>query len=154
MPVATPEDARDYMLDLFKLGWDAGSPSLNGGVIPTVEYQNIEEVNGISPLSTGNVPWVRVKIRHITASQRSFGPVGSRIFTKWGTITIQVFTPKGKQGLVLADRLGNVALSAIEGKTTITGDILFRDAVYREAGVDGSWFQGNITATFEYDTVK
>lgn len=148
----TPEDARDYILDRFRAVWIAGTPAVNAGTVPEVEYQNVDP--GQSPLAKGNTAWARVRVRHEAGEQRSLGEPGARVFTRYGVVTVQVFVPNGKQGLVLVDRLGNVALSAFEGEETSAGNVWFRNTAYREAGVDNGWFQANVTAEFEYDTVK
>lgn len=148
----TFEQARDYILDKFKLAWDTNSPTVNGGSAPDVEYQNIAPEK--AHLGKGNKAWARATVRHATGEQRSMGTPGNRIFTRRGVVTIQIFTPAGKQGLVLADRLGKVAVDAFEGEETSTGDVWFRNVTYREVGVDGNWFQVNALAEFEYDAVK
>lgn len=154
----TYEEARDYILDKFKAAWDA--PAVKslmqsggyGNVTPEVEYQNVKQDK--NPLSSGNKPWARAVVRHATGEQRSMGSPGNRIFTRRGVVTIQIFVPVGKQGLVLADRLGKVAADAFEGEETSTGNVWFRNTTYREVGVDGNWFQVNALAEFEYDAVK
>jgi hypothetical protein len=148
----TPEDARDYILDRFRAVWIAGTPAVNSNVVPEVEYQNVDPKE--SSLADGNKAWARITVRHASGEQRSLGEPGSRVFTRHGVVTVQVFVPSGKQGLGLVDRLGNVALSAFEGEETSAGNVWFRNAAYREAGVDNAWFQSNVTAEFEYDTVK
>lgn len=148
----TYEEARDYILDKFKADWDANTPAVNAGEVPSVEYQNVKPDK--NPLSAGNKPWARITVRHATGEQRSMGPPGGRIFTRRGVVTVQVFVPTGKQGLVLADRLGKVAADAFEGEETSTGNVWFRNTTYREVGVDGNWFQVNALAEFEYDAVK
>ena len=148
----TYEEARDFILDKFKLAWDANAPAVNGGQVPKVEYQNVSPAQ--PALADGNKAWARVSVRHSSGSQRSMGPVGGRIFTRRGVVTVQVFVPAGKQGLVLADRLGKVAADAFEGEETSAGSVWFRNVTYREVGVDNGWFQVNAVAEFEYDAVK
>lgn len=148
----TYEEARDYILDKFKAAWDANARTVNGGQTPAVEYQNVEPSK--SPLADGNKAWARVTVRHNSGEQRSMGEPGARVFTRRGLVTVQIFVPAGKQGLVLADRLGKVAADAFEGEETSTGNVWFRNVAYREVGVDNGWFQVNATAEFEYDAVK
>lgn len=147
----TYEEARDFILDKFKVAWDANTSVINGSV-PAVEYQNVSPSK--NPLADGNKAWARVTVRHATGEQRSMGTAGGRIFTRYGIVTIQIFVPTGKQGLVLADRLGKVAVDAFEGEETSTGNVWFRNVTYREVGVDGNWFQVNVIAEFEYDVTK
>lgn len=148
----TFEEARDVILDLFKARWDADTPAITGSFVPEVEYPNVDPKE--SPLAKGNKAWARVSLRHATGRQRSMGAPGNRIFQRNGVVTVQIFVPTGKQGLVIADRLGKVAVDAFEGEETSAGNVWFRNATYREVGVDGAWFQVNATAEFEYDLVK
>jgi cyanophycinase-like exopeptidase len=148
----TYEEARDYILDKFKVAWDANSPAVNGGAVPAVEYQNVQPSK--APLADGNKAWARITVKHSSSEQRSMGTPGNRVFTRRGVVTVQVFVPAGKQGLVLADRLGKVAADAFEGEETSTGNVWFRNVAYREIGVDNGWFQVNALAEFEYDAVK
>lgn len=148
----TYEEARDFILDKFKLAWDANAPAVNGGTAPKIEYQNIEPAK--SALADGNKAWARVVVKHASSNQRSLGVPGQRIFTRRGVVTVQIFVPAGKQGLVLADRLGKVVADAFEGEETSTGNVWFRNVTYREVGVDNGWFQVNAVAEFEYDAVK
>lgn len=152
MTTLTYEEARDYILEKFKTAWDANSPAVNGGDIPYVEYQNVHP--GQAPLSKGNKAWARITVRHAFSNQRSFGGIGQRIFTRAGRVMVQIFVPAGKQGLVLADRLGKVATDAFEGDETAAGSIWFRNVTYSEIGIDNNWFQVNVGLDFEYDTLK
>lgn len=146
------EEARDHILDVFKAAWDAGAASVNAGHTPTVEYQNVAPAQ--APLGVGNEAWARIMVRHLDGEQRTIGATDGRVFSRHGLVTVQVFVPAGKQGLVLADRLGKVAADAFEGKETAVGAVWFRNVAYREVGVDGAWFQVNVTAEFEYHVVK
>jgi hypothetical protein len=149
MAIQTNEDARDYILAKFKTAWDANAAAVNGGTVPEVEWPNIPTSR---PLSEGNEPWARIVVKHTLGSQRSLGEKPNRRFQRDGIVLVQVFVPAAKRGLVTGDRLGNVALDAFEGEES--GDVWFRDAVLAEIGVDGNWYQFNVTATFEYDVVK
>jgi len=151
MASLTAEQARDYILAKFKAAWDANSPAVNDGAAPPVEYPNMPQQ---PHLADGLVPWARVYVRHTSSDQSSLGAVGQRRFTRYGIVTVQVFVPAGKQGLVRADRLGKVALDAFEGEETSTGDVWFRSALCREVGVVDDWYQMNVTAEFTYDFVK
>lgn len=149
MAITSNEEARDAILDRFKAAWDANSAAHADGVVPPVEWPD-EPVD--PPLSQGSVPWARVLVKHNVSGQTSLGEENGRRFTRRGIVIVQVFTPAGKRGLLTGDRLGKVALDAFEGEES--GDVWFRDAVQREIGVDGAWYQTNVTAEFQYDVVK
>lgn len=143
----TPEQARDDILTAFAAAWASKTPAVNGGAVPPVKYDQV--ASSEPPQDT---PWARVTVMHATGTQRSMGTVGSRLFSRTGVVTVQVFVPGG-QGLALADRLGKIALDAFEGQHT-PGDVWFRDATLREVGPDGPWWQTNVVATFAYDEQK
>ena len=148
--IETHEAARDAILDKFKAAWDAGTPAVNGGDIPSVEWPNVDPPD--PPLTEGNAPWARVTVRHGPGGQATLGEAGARRFSRTGTVTVQIFVPAAKRGLVTGDRLGNVALSAFEGERS--EDVWFSDVEMREVGVDGAWHQTNVSATFNYEVVK
>ena len=149
----TAEEATDYILAKFKTAWDANAGAFNGGTVPDVEWPRVAiDEDDKGHLSKGNKPWARIRVQHNAGEQRSMGEKPNRRFTKYGIVTVQVFTPAGKRGSVTGYRLGNVALDAFEGEES--GDVWFRNAVLREVGVDGHWDQMNVYAEFEYDTVK
>lgn len=52
----------------------------------------------------------------------------------------------------LATDLAVVARHAFEGKHV--GDVWFRNARIEEIGVDGAWFQTNVTVDFMYDEIR
>lgn len=154
--IKNSEMARDYIQDQFWEYWQANAKQVNNGVLPEVEWANIprEDSNGkpLKPLSEGNKPWARVTTRHNGGEQRAFGEPPNRRFRRMGVVIVQVFTPAGKRGLVTGDRLGNVALDAFEGN--MSGDVWFKNATQTEVGIDGAWYQVNVSAEFEYDVTK
>jgi hypothetical protein len=146
------ESATDQILAQFRAAWIAGAGAANsnyGSVVPAVEWPNVA-VDG-PPLTDGNVPWARINLQHGRRGQRAMGGSAGNLYTATGIVTVQIFVPSGKQGLVNPQRLGKVALDAFEGKRT--ADVLFRNAEYREVGAKGPWFQANVMADFTYDAV-
>jgi hypothetical protein len=146
----TIEGAYDDILGLFKAAWSVNAPPLNGGAAPPVEWPNVPV--GDPQLSAGNTPWARVTVQHHLRSQHAMGGPAGSVYTATGTVTIQIFVPLAKRGLVDLARLSKVAVDAYEGKRT--PEVWFRNVNYREVGEHGGWFQANVTADFSYDVVK
>jgi hypothetical protein len=145
---ATPEQARDAILDLFKTAWDTGSAPLNGGVAVPVVWTNIDP-GAHQPKDS---PWARITVRHSGGGQSTLAEPLDQRNELSGTVFVQIFTPVGIRGQTLADRLGKIALETFEGATA--GAVWFRRVQLREVGPDGPWYQINVSADFAYDQVK
>lgn len=150
MSLLTFDSARDEILGLFKTDWDANTPAANGGQVPTVRWPGVDA--GSPPPSDG--PWARIVVRHATSRQSTFGETGNRRFTRPGLVTVQVFTPlTAGGGLSLAEKLAIIARNAFEGRGTASG-IWFRNVRIQEIGEDGTWYQMNVLAEFQYDELR
>ena len=146
------EDAYDEMFGLINSAWEAGAPAVNGGTAPPIEWPNMQGDG--PPLNDGNAPWARVSILHDPngRDRHSLGGSIGSVFTARGTLTVQIFCPTGKQGLVGPARLGKVLLDAFEGKRG--GVVRLTKSTQREIGRDGTWFQVNVSARFAYDVAR
>lgn len=149
MTLPTFSSARDEIFGLFKTAWDAGTPAVNGGLVPVVFWEGVDP--GTPP--PVDAPWARVTCLHSTARQTTFGGTGSRRFRRFGIVTAQIFSPLSLgSGLTLAEKLAIIARGAYEGKSTPSG-IWFLNTRIREIGVDSSWFQMNVMSEFQYDEI-
>ncbi len=143
MPIADFTTARNTIVSHFRTAWLAQTPP-----IPELQYDDVR-----ADLPDGDESWARIFVRHGSSSQVTIGKATQRRFRRIGLITIQVFTPAGG-GLSLNDIYAKVAMDAFEGTSTGGDAIEFRDVSSQEVGVDGPWFQTNVTATFVYDETK
>lgn len=149
MSLPSFDDARDEILGLFATKWNADTPAVTG-TVPPVEWAGVD--SGEPPPT--NAPWARAIVRHGTSRQVTFGPVGSRRFTRRGMVTIQMFTPLSSGGgLSIAEKCAIIARDAFEGRGTASG-IWFRNVAIREIGPDGTQYQVNVVAEFEYDELR
>ena len=148
---ATVTQARNEVFTLFRTAWLADASSL--GV--ELRYEDVGPTDPPKIPTGGDAPsWVRIQLRHADGDQSSLGgETGTRIFERFGIITVQVFTPTG-DGLVLNDTLSLIARNAFEGKTTSPGAVRLRRARIVAVGEDGPWYQSNVLVDFEYDEVK
>lgn len=97
--------------------------------------------------------WCRVGLIHNPASGRTVGvgapeTDGPRLYRYFGQLYIQLFTPLG-DGLSLADAVSKVLVLALRRGRTPSG-VATSNAVATEAGRDGTWYQTNVFADFEY----
>lgn len=146
---ATFPIARNEILGVFRMAWEANSPAVNGGTAPVVDYEGL----AFTPPPTA--AWARPVVRHTVGRQATLAGDPSfplRRFEKRGIVTVQVFQPLTKGGgLVLVQSLAEVAKAAFEGVNTTPSNIWFQNVTINEVGSDGPWFQMNVVASFRYD---
>jgi hypothetical protein len=144
MPEAqTPEEARDLICGIIKDAWDdfpwVGTPA-------PLFYDN-QDANR----PEDNSPFGRVVVRHFAGGLASIksGPHYQQRFG--GTVFVQLFEAQGA-GNLLRDRLAWALVQAIiNAPVSVTGNVRFRDATFRELESDGTYDQTNVQAGFEYD---
>jgi hypothetical protein len=140
------EEARDEILTHFKTAWDTAVFGKDYEDMP-IFY---DDVAGDTP---PNTPWIRIRVQHNSGSQRSMGEEGNRKFTRFGILTIQLFTPFG-DGSGVSDEISQILIDIFEGRKTAPDDVWFRSVRYREVGQDKAWWQTNITVDFRYEVMK
>lgn len=143
MPIPTYAEAYDAILTVFKDGWNTLSSP-----VPPVFYDDVK--NDVP--SKG--PWARATLdfnnnRRVTVG----GGIGNRRWTRYGILTVQIFTPVG-EGRNKADVLAQKVTDIFEGADTGYDSIFFRDVDRHDIGAHGAWWQTNMIIRFEYDTVK
>jgi len=118
---------------------------LNGGVVPSVSYDAV-------PFDTPTAAtWARIRIRHEQGEQATLGGPATRRFNKTGSVIVSIFTPVSSSlDTSKAESLALLAKTAFEGKAT-PSQVWFRDVTINEIGVEESWFQVDVIATFNYD---
>lgn len=137
---ATFRQASDEILAVFQAAW--------GPLGHTALY---DSVAGAQPPATE--PWARVSVRHSTGEQATLsGGLGTRRYSRDGTLFVQIFAPVGN-GLSVAYDLAKVVADAYEGTATPAG-VWFRDVRLNEIGPDDQWFNVNVLVDFTYDEVK
>ncbi len=138
----TRELARDEMLTILQ------------SKVAASEYNSIlvlyDDQGGSVP-DNGADSYLRVTVKHNLAGQSTMGGECVR-WNRKGLVFVQVFTKTGN-GLVLSDKLTKICVDAFEGQTTPSG-VWFRNVRSNEVGANGSWYQVNVIAEFEYDELK
>lgn len=134
----TYEQAYDEILTTFKNAWDTTGHK--------AFYENIEDDR-----ETDDSAFAKIQVTHSGSRQDTLGGIGSRTFRRSGIVTIRIYTQAGK-GLQESHQLAKVATDAFEGKS-VSG-IWFRNVRAIEIGREGSFYQVNVIAEFEYDEIK
>ena len=134
----TYQQARDEITSLIHTPWAQAHPTY---------VMLFDDRPGAKP--DGNTPWARLTIRHNDGQNAA---LGNKLFGRQGLVTVQIFTPQG-EGLLTADILAKLVSDALEGKSTV-GGVWFRNVRMREVGGDGSFYQVNVIAEFDYNEVK
>jgi hypothetical protein len=145
MTCESPSEARDDVYTLIVNAWGDEGP---------VDYEDKPRNPNDDPIPPKEQqPWIRIKMEHTFGRQVTLAnEIGQRRFRKFGVITVQLFCPLGSS-LREPERLGILLNNALEGAST-PHDVLFRNVRMNEEGSDGHWFQVNVIADFEYDSVR
>jgi hypothetical protein len=98
-----------------------------------------------------NIKWARLTVMFINGSQDSLGRPGNRKFVRSGVLFIQCFTPKGT-ATSSNDVFCKQCADIFEGERI--GVLWFKDTRIVTVGPDGSWYQQNVVADFEYELIK
>jgi len=101
---------------------------------------------------TGELPWARVIVQHVTGNQASLrGGIGTRRFRATGFITCQIFTPIG-DGSVASYDVGQSIQDAF--RVAQHSNLWFKNIRFREVDSgDAVFVQTNVIADFSYDDV-
>ncbi|QYW02120.1 hypothetical protein CPT_Sonora_017 [Stenotrophomonas phage Sonora] len=146
--------AIDEMVRLLAVQWNALTPALLQRPEPALlQYPGMPQGN-----PDVEQPFGRLLIRHVSDPRHTFGPPGSRRYTRSGFITIQCFGPIDDVnwpagGLSLAENLAIIARDAYEGVGTNDG-LWFRNAHVIEIGADKVYYEQRARIDFTYDECK
>lgn len=137
--------ATDDILTMFREAWNTQANALLG-YIPDVEWPGVVQNTDHDKSRC----WARVEVLHNNSAQTGLGGGTNRMFTRYGLILVQVFTPRD---LLLAQQLGIIARNAFEGKTSTNG-VWFRNGRMNEVGPSAAWYQVNCIVAFQFDEIK
>lgn len=130
----TADEARDEVYAIFKAVSDT---------------TGLEVAYDDSPARDNSDGWARVTLRHATGRQSSLsGAMGTRRFTRTGTLWVQVFAPVG-DGNATALSLAETVVNAYQAAS---GTVWYRNVRMREQGSDGAFARVDVLADFTYDS--
>ena len=95
--------------------------------------------------------WIRLSIRHTTASQWTLGQIGNRKFQRKGLIIGQIFTPLNI-GRQLSDQLVQRFKDVFEGVNFDAVECY--TANVKEMVTEGLWFPVAVQVDFNYNELK
>jgi hypothetical protein len=98
-----------------------------------------------------NEDWCRVTVRNQESNQETLGRVTNRRYLRRGVLFVQIFTLVGT-GTLLSDGHVQRVREIFEG-VSFDG-LRFFDAVHREIGQDGKFYQANVVCAFDYEERK
>ncbi len=140
---ATPLQAKDEMLEVFKTAWDADPVST--GLI--IKYPDV-----LGPIPSSNDAWVEVLVQHNVGGEANLQGTGStRRYRSAGFLLFRIMTPT-LEGLDLAGQLAEVTVKAFE--TAKSKSVRYFASTPNFVGNDGAWHQTNVVVEFEYDTFR
>lgn len=137
----TPTQARDAIQDAFNTAWGVPTPTT------PIAYDNLHFDPTV--LTTA---WVRLNIQFTAGSIQTLGGVGERQFRNFGLVFVQIFTLAGKNP-VENDTLAKTAKDAFKG-VQLAGGLWFRNTQITTVGIQGRWYQQNVSAEFIYDETE
>lgn len=141
--MTTKAQARDFIAALFIDGLS------NAGITAPVSYQNIKFDR------PENENWIRLTFLPNSGTQETLGRQGNRKFQRSGIITAQIFVPLNS-AMATSDSLVEAVQRLFETNDIDTGsDVLyFFDVSNIDVGVDGAWYQSNVTANYSYSFIQ
>ncbi len=151
MPIQFPQ-AETEIQQAFADAWAANAAAAIGAAVaPEVRYEGVIQTS----LPPNEAAWARVSMVTATGNQVAFGDnTGARRYREVGIVTVQIFTPLSAQSdLRDAAALAQVAVAAFRGVET-PGGVEFLNVTPTRVGPSEAWFQYNITADFNYDSLE
>lgn len=145
----TISEARDAISKHIVESWVA-----NGLLLDNLLFDDFDNETDNKPSTPDkDQTWARIKIKHGDSSQRSLADMSSKaIFSRVAFIMVQIFAPRNT-GQTQTDIVGQLMLDTFEKKHA-SGCMRFRDTSIREIGIDGSFFNTNVTSIAMYDQLK
>ena len=147
----TLELATNQILARFTEQWDADTPAILGGspLVPAQILYELTNFEGRPEDEKRTDPWCRVTIKHVSGGQATLRGSGA-LFQHNGIVIVQVFaSARDNTGSTVATRLAMVASKAFEGRRT--PNVWFKSVRYEEIGREGTWYQINVSADFEWN---
>jgi hypothetical protein len=131
----TMNDATEAITERFIAGFSS--------TVTTVDPENFTPPD--------DAPWIRLSIRHTSASQWTLGQIGNRKFQRNGLIIGSIFTPLNK-GRQPSDLLTQQFKDLFEGVNFGPVECYIADT--KELPIDGLWFPVAVQVKFNYNETK
>jgi len=138
--------ARDALSALVLASWTAnaaGAPLL---------YDNLDGQAPPNPPST----WGRLSIQFDGSTRISIGPPGQNaaLSRRTGRLYVQIFTPFGKSGATkVAEDLADALVAALENAAHANSVRILDPGAQTVGSDDGTWWNVNVKADFQFDRI-
>ena len=139
--------ARDALSALVLSSWTANAPS----GAPLL-YDNLDGQAPPDPPAT----WGRLSIQFDGSTRISIGPPGQNaaLSRRTGRLYVQIFTPFGKSGATkVAEDLADALIKALEDAGGVDNIRIIDPSAMTMGSDDGTWFQVNVRAGFQFDRI-
>ena len=120
--------SRVIMQEAFETAWSDQTP---------IAWDNVKYKSESST-------FVRFSVQYDDGEQASLGPVGGRLFRHFGMILIQFFTKLNES----PSENHGYAQDVLDFFTTPLAGVNFKNPSVKSVGVDGNYYQQNVSAEF------
>ena len=117
---------------------------------PTGHAYTLENEDFKAP---NDAPWARFSSRISASSQETLGKEGARKFERSGSCFVQIFV-REKTGTKVSKQLAQTVVDGFEGARIAGTTVRFNDAIPRETGPDGKWYQTVVEINFVFDETR
>lgn len=149
--------AEDAALGQLRTIWNAETPAITGGAVPTLVFEATETDLNPHPRASG-LPWARVVVRHNDGASKKVtlaSDQGTARYRRWGMVWVQVYVPgTGAVDRTLAQSLAMLVQKAYEGKRAAAASMVFLGVAVTERPKDGQWFTWDVKAGFYWDQIR
>ena len=132
----TPRGARTSIYASFKTYWDASAESAVRLVWDNIDFK------------TAGTEFVHISSAHVSGT---IAALGNEKYRRTLILTINIWTAEGS-GQQRSDEIGENVLAWIE--TFAVAGFRLRDPGFNEVGVFSGYYQSNVIATLEYDSLR
>lgn len=153
MTTVTDEQAYNEINRVIQVNWDAGIAALSGATPNELRFKGAEKGDPADGF------WGFVSQQIVEQTLASFSDQDTlgqskRRYRTYGNAFVQVFAPKG---IYDAHRLGRAIASMVRDGFRAwgqQGNVTFLNMQYSPLPDDGEAYRWNVTAEFEYDTIR
>lgn len=117
---------------------------------PTGHAYTLENEDFTAP---DNAPWARFSSRINASTQETLGQATNRKFERSGSCFVQIYV-REKTGTKVSKQLAQTVVDGFEGARIVGTTVRFTDAIPRETGPDGKWYQTVVEINFVFDETK
>lgn len=147
MPAQSQEEVRDVLAGLVTSTWSTAATAAGVPGAPLLYDDEGDPPDGDPGL------WGRLALQFDTGRRITVGTdPGTALYRRGGQLFVQVFTPHG-EGPRVSDRTVEALVRALEHPGQV-GGVRLRNVSPQPGESDGTWWQVNVFAEFEFDRIQ